>query len=167
MPGLDDLWFPHLAVLLADDDKVVRRRPPGSLPAPDDDLSITGDQGVPPEALLAGADWPVVPDHAERVLAAGADAGVLAVVVEACEAGGALPVILTVSLPATGQLHRYHPCCIHHHLHCTKGSPLYPAGHLQVAVSPVGTQSAPGPQGFGSHGSGFSLQPVMVSGAGT
>ena len=31
---------------------------------------------------------------------------------------------------------------------------------------PVGTQSALGPQGFGLHGSGFSLHPVMVSGAG-
>ena len=42
-------------------------------------------------------------DLALGVLAAGADAGVLAVVVEACEAGGALPVILTVALPATGE----------------------------------------------------------------
>ena len=100
VPGLDDLWFPHLAVLLADDDKVVRRRPPGSLSAPDDDLSITGDQGVPPEALLAGADWPMVPDLAERVLAAGADAGVAAVVVEAGETVGALVVVLALALPA-------------------------------------------------------------------
>ena len=57
MPGLDDLWFPHLAVFLSDDDKVVRRRSPGSLSPTNDDPSLTGDQGVPPEALLAGADW--------------------------------------------------------------------------------------------------------------
>ena len=51
------------------------------------------------------------------------------------------------------------------YLHDTKGSPLYPGGHLQVALSPAGTHSAPGPQGLGSHGS-FLSHPVIVSGAG-
>lgn len=49
----------------------------------------------------------------------------------------------------------------------TNGSPWNPAGHLHVAVLPVGMHSALGPQGFGLHGSGFSLQPEMVSGMGT
>ena len=100
MPGLDDLWFPHLAVFLSDDDKVVRRRSPGSLSPTNDDPSLTGDQGVPPEALLAGADRSVVPDLAERVLAAGPNTRVPTVVVEAGETVGTLPVVLALALPA-------------------------------------------------------------------
>lgn len=49
----------------------------------------------------------------------------------------------------------------------TNGSPWNPAGHLHVAVLPVGMHSALGPHGLGLHGSGFSLHPVMVSGMGT
>ena len=86
------------------------------------DLSVAGDQRVASEAVHTAADGPVVPHLAWirlylskildkmkldcylalGVLAAGSDAGVLAVVVEAGEAGGALPVILTVALPVPG-----------------------------------------------------------------
>ena len=100
MPGLHDLRLPDLAVLLPDDDKVIRRRSPGSLSATNDDPSFTGDQGVPPEPLLAGADGPVVPHLTERVLAAGADARVAAVVVKTGETVGALVVVLTLAPPA-------------------------------------------------------------------
>ena len=51
-------------------------------------------------------------------------------------------------------------------LQVTKGSPWKPGGHLHWAVSPAGMHSALGPHGLGLQGSGFSLQPVMVSGAG-
>jgi len=49
----------------------------------------------------------------------------------------------------------------------TKGSPWWPAGHLQLALSPLGMHWALVPQGLGLQGSGFSLQPEMVSGMGT
>ena len=98
MPGLDDLWFPHVAVLLSDDDKVIRRRSPGSLSAANDDLSVAVDQGVPSEALLAGADRPVVPDLTVGILTTCANTGIPAVVVETSEAVGALTVILAISL---------------------------------------------------------------------
>jgi len=70
------------------------------LSAANDDLPVAVDQGVPPEPLLAGADRPVVPDLTERVLAAGVDTRVAAVVVEAGETVGALVVVLALPSPA-------------------------------------------------------------------
>ena len=100
MPALSLLRLPELAVLLPDDHEVVHRRLPGALPAPDDDLSVAGDQRVPPESLLAGADRTMVVDFTDCVLAAGSNARIPAVIVEAGEVAGALPVVLTLALPA-------------------------------------------------------------------
>ena len=100
MSALSLLCLPELAVLLPDDHEVVHGRLSGTLPASNDDLSVTGDQGVPPESLLAGADRTMVVDFTDCVLAAGSNAGIPAVIVEAGEVAGALPVVLTLSLPA-------------------------------------------------------------------
>ena len=99
-PALDLLGLPEVAVLLTDHHEVVDWRLSGGLATPDNDLPLAEGEGVPPEALPAGADRSVVVDLTVGVLTAGSDAGVPAVVVEAGEADGTLAVVFTFSLPA-------------------------------------------------------------------
>ena len=100
MSALHRLRLPEVAVLLPDDHEVVHWWRTGGLPSTDDDLPVTGDQRVPPESLLAGADGAVVVDVTDRVLATRSYARVSAVIVEAGEADGTLAVVLALSLPA-------------------------------------------------------------------
>ena len=100
MSGLDILLLvSEVTVLLANDHHIPLRWSPGTLPASNDNLSVTGNQRVSSESLLAPADGSVVPDLTVGVLATGANTGISAVVVKACQAVRTLMVILTFSLP--------------------------------------------------------------------
>ena len=99
MAGLDHLLVSEVAVLLPNDHHIPLRRPPGTLSASYDHLSVAGNQGVSSEALLTPADGSVVSDLTVGVLATSANAGVPAVVVKAGQAVGTLMVIFTLSLP--------------------------------------------------------------------
>lgn len=103
MARLDLLLVAEVTVLLANDHHIPLGWPPGTLSAPYDHLPVTGNQRVSSEALLAPADWSVVSHLALCVLAAGPDAGVSAVVIEAGQAAGTLVVIFTLALPTADE----------------------------------------------------------------
>ena len=98
MSGGDYFWFiPEVAVLLANDNYIVLSWWSLTLSSPNDHSSLTRNQRIASESLLAATDWTMVPDLTVGILTTGANTGILAVVVKTCEAVGALTVILAVS----------------------------------------------------------------------
>jgi len=98
MSGGDYFWFiPEVAVLLANDNHIVLSWWSLTLSSSNDHSSLTRNQRIASESLLAATDWTMVPDLTVGILTTGANTGILAVVVKTCEAVGALTVILAVS----------------------------------------------------------------------
>ena len=100
MSGLDNLASVTItSVFLTNHNNIPLWWLPGALPASYHHLTITSYQRITSDPLLTAADWSVIPDLAVSVLTTCADTRVLAVVVKAGQASGALRVILAVTFP--------------------------------------------------------------------